>query len=770
MALYILKSACMKKFSGKLLRVFLLLLLTTYYLLQASPAFAQNAQPPDQNPEPCKNAVSADDPKTALTNNFLNNKDGDPPSDLKFTLTKIGKAGDSVSLSRDVQFTVDFSQLQAIFGAENSDYLEGKFQDQAHQNANLTGSSPTELNNYFGSLQKTAPKVMTDNLKINYINYVSTHPHLLEAKNTISDVNGQNPKTIYDMVTQFGSPKPTGQDQETNTWGKYWAKIPVAYNEFYEGKLELQPIVKASTIASFKNGQICPIDTVRTIRFIMPDFFRTAAISGQTNQIMVPKIAQNASNNIALGDLDNSKSLLAQFLEKCFKLATENPLIKNLTNIIKVSMENLNPVKTAYAQSANNGCFTQMTSGKNGSAPYCALPDGQLQSGDTCNNKDDLNKLDKNNGNVICTFNIHWEKTLTIGSSDWDQCAPPDPNDPTTLSCTVTVAIYPNFRIPWVNQIWNNTVYSQDKKPGAYSFFIPNNTVDQNFNVAKLTNLCTSGNQAACSAVSEITGILNENCPNVPTAGLTKFIENDKCSQALLNYKLLSGQTNDPNGLKIIHIGSTDCSESFTRNFALMPKALQDILGTADSCNLTKTAVNQSNATKLNYYIRYGDRSITFTNIGDNNRITALANEAFPDNNIGVKPGCPNGCWTYVYNTSFARGISPLFAITIWWEEGGFGGKLADGSRANSEFGCFPGGNTNQKVDFMTSFNCFLDFTAQHPYNPQDPKGSFTEWMRYFCGPQADPICSNNPRFITNLKTIYSLVAPGRIVNDANQP
>jgi hypothetical protein len=168
----------------------------------------------------------------------------------------------------------------------------------------------------------------------------------------------------------------------------------------------------------------------------------------------------------------------------------------------------------------------------------------------------------------------------------------------------------------------------------------------------------------------------------------------------------------------------------------------------------------------LNYYIRYADTSIEPVNPEG---IKAFANSRYPDNNID-KP-CPGGvtCWDYVIAQSKANKISPAFAIAIWWEEGGFGG-LVNGGRSSAQFGCgyYPD-------NFHGAFNCFLDFTSKtHPYDSADPMGSFTEWVRYFCGPQAEPICSNNPNFISSLEDIYGGkdLAPDKIVyvSDGESP
>lgn len=176
------------------------------------------------------------------------------------------------------------------------------------------------------------------------------------------------------------------------------------------------------------------------------------------------------------------------------------------------------------------------------------------------------------------------------------------------------------------------------------------------------------------------------------------------------------------------------------------------------TCNvLPQDTVVGSEAGDLNYYILYGDTRIGVTDPGV---VKEVGRNNFPSG--GIDKTCPGGitCWDYVIQQSLARGISPAFTIAIWWEEGGFGG-----ANAKSEFGCFPGGNTNLNVAFQQSLDCFLNFTAvEHPYNANDPKSSFLEWARFFCGPGAVPICSNNPNFIRNLQTIYESVAPGRLV------
>lgn len=127
-----------------------------------------------------------------------------------------------------------------------------------------------------------------------------------------------------------------------------------------------------------------------------------------------------------------------------------------------------------------------------------------------------------------------------------------------------------------------------------------------------------------------------------------------------------------------------------------------------------------------------------------------------PDNiKATVKTRWPNSkvynLWDFVVGKSIDAGVNPAFTLTIWIEESG-----ASGVFVRSPFGCFPGGDDSQNVPFDKSLDCFLNFTSQeHP-------GNFEEWVRYFCGPGYDPICSNNPNFISGIKDWYSkLVPPG---------
>lgn len=182
--------------------------------------------------------------------------------------------------------------------------------------------------------------------------------------------------------------------------------------------------------------------------------------------------------------------------------------------------------------------------------------------------------------------------------------------------------------------------------------------------------------------------------------------------------------------------------------------------GTLPQDTIPGTGSGGGGATGLSYFIRYGDTSIQ---VADPTRVRDLAALSWPTNHINDP--CPGGitCWDYVIQESSARGISPAFAITIWYEEGGFGG-----AGAVTEFGCYPPGYSGGQVSLLDSFNCFLNFTAgEHPYNSGDPYQSFYDWVNNFCGPNREYICGpalddptdDNLNFIPNLRSVYESVS-----------
>jgi hypothetical protein len=604
-------------------------LFTLHSSLFTRPVYA--ADPP--NPQPCQNAVATDN----LTDHYITDANGDPPdSNYTFPISGKGVPGSTVTATapNSITYTLDLSKLQAIFADTNSNFNEGSYQNQDHQQAPLVSLDTQNRDNFFGPDQKAAPAVMTDQLRVKYVNYVYNKPTLAESANTITNVSGQNPMTIYDMVQKWGLPQP-GSASWQSTWGPYWVKIPTAYNEYYEGKLEFSAAVGNDWINAVKSGDKCPnpFDSRPPITFIMPNLFRATATTGETNVLIVPKIAQSPENNLMLASAKNVESALASIIQRCVYLASQNPLTKSLKKVISyLDLNKITPVKNAYA-ATNAGCVKVLGDGKSGTAPYCALPAGQLPTGAcTQPNANDPNQLDPNNPNVVCqiTFTFSTQMTLpTSGNGQWDNCT----YSGGTVSCTATVSVWPDFRIPWIGEVWNNTLYSdssesihsvqQTGRPGVYSFFTPDlvlKSAQQPDPLAVLLqgmvdkcqqNPATGPSQPnGCADLMNWAATHNTQYPDLAGC-FTNYLKFDGTFNAAnLNNCLVSitqniisslvklpGQVGGTLGESISNvlgtstgegkqplIGATDCEKMFVRDMALKPLVLQHYQNIDTSC------------------------------------------------------------------------------------------------------------------------------------------------------------------------------------------
>lgn len=483
-----------------------LLALVVSCQLSVASVFAAPAAP---SPKPCEDALLTDKVTKSVT------------TPIERTITKVGKTGTTVAIDEDFQIPIDFSALQAIFAGTNANYLDTE-QNSINRDTDLMSASMQNVNEFHGPAQKMAPLVMTDQLRQKYVGYVYEKPGLPEASNKYSDVNGKNPKTIYELVTDFGLPEPPSwdgdQDKWDKTWASYWDKMPTAVSEFFYGKL---------AFAFAYPVQPCPKRFGRLIYFVMPEFYRTTSLTNQLNQLMVPSAAQSTiEKNDKVNFFDSTigsaaektRNLAADIISACLKPFIDSPLSKALQKAIKISLNFLNPVKNAYAAaiSGNPGlppgkCPTTIIpiqpNGKKGNAPFCSLPENaplvandndanggpQLDraKGENCSDNSDPNKLDGGH-NVVCTFVRHFHDAFMFGKTGsgvdgaFDSCTPPDKDG--NQSCTVTVKLYPMFYIPWLGQVWNNTIYSdkgdfetavfgteqETGRGGIYSFFKPN--------------------------------------------------------------------------------------------------------------------------------------------------------------------------------------------------------------------------------------------------------------------------------------------------------
>lgn len=601
------------------------------------PSAAHAAEP---TPLPCQYPIIDEG---ILTDNWLVDENKKPPPGLhRIKITVIRPAG-LHHISEPVNFTVDFSQLGALFGPTNSNYLEGKFQDEGHRSTNVAGLSPADISKYHGAGQKAAPRAMLDALRVKYVDYVNNNPTLAESGNLFTDFNGQNPKTINDMVVAFGDnpvPPSAGGNKEAwqNGWGKYWDKIPTAYSEFYEAKIvfrEESHILDRDFIQKVLDKEYCPDRLPREIKFVMPEFFRTTATSGQLNQVIVPKAAQSThTNNLILegyqGQSAQSQSVLGKIIDTCLKVFKNNPISESLRKVISFLIDEAWLFPPVLAQSNQseppdpNDCIRILKDGKEGQDPYCALPRDQLEAGESCTNQEDPYKVDKDNPRVICHFKINWEphhnpmRIPDVGPNhnQWDECHPVGRG---LWSCTVEVSIWPIFRIPWQTELWNNTLYSDIKdrepfigspldqvtgRPGVYSFFTPVSIFETE--IEALVRKCrpeTDPQSQACSdlvnlastSIEEWNRLYNSNLedcferflpgPGAPPDSLEqleKCIKNEFASLEKKKPGETDRSTDDDLGRRFI--GGTDCSKEYVWHNALYPKAAQQQFGITNDC------------------------------------------------------------------------------------------------------------------------------------------------------------------------------------------
>jgi len=604
-------------------------------------------QPPEVTqirPNPCEDAVETD----KLTDNYVTDLDGSAPIELNTTITKTGRRGELVTVELNQSYPVDFSQLQALFGYTNSDYLEGRFQDPAHKTADLFSLESAKLNSWRGPEQKSTPKLIIDEMKRKYVEYVYTKRDaqnrlsLPESADTIADIAGQNPKTITELVADYGMPFPPqpGQDRSAwlASWGKYWEKIPTSYNELYKGKLEFAVVGGEKAYQEIQAGQGCAAYVARTVEFNVPDFGRTTLVSDALNQTVVPYAAQSFRDHRTeaqgVGQAP-AGSPLAKVLGFCKKIIVDTPakVLEGLRKVVKITLDFLTPVKTAYAQEENvNTCIKIAYPGKEGVAPYCAVSSDQLIAGDSCTtNKISVNKLNTENPNVECNLVIGSVQAAIGDDRFWDSCTD---NGDGTLTCTTsTVRIYPNFRIPWLAEIWNNTLYSdsqeffsppvqgaktgqnsegevlqantgvnspqQTGRPGFYQAFLPKVVFDELFRpedtqaqVQQLIQECSADPDAPkCEYLKQIVSSCIRD-PGQVDPSLGNVIV--QCMKARWGKNLPGQAASDTvSDIRERFIGGTNCAKHGSRDLALKPDALQNYLGITSQCPVFAAAVTE---------------------------------------------------------------------------------------------------------------------------------------------------------------------------------
>lgn len=637
----------MKKSVYRLSSIIVLSLITFHSSLSTS--FA--AGPPD--PKPCKNPIVDE---KSLVDNYLLDKNGNPLPGLTFNLGEVsgdGENGQSVSVKpQTFSFTVDFSKLQSLFGDSNSNYFEGKAQSEQRRTTNLLGLNSQDLQKFNGPIQKAQPAILVDEQKKNYVKYVYDHNQLAESANKYTDIeNKGTEKTIYDLVTEYGQPQPPKanaskeeKDAWMQTWGKYWAKIPTSYSEFYQGELAFHYIAGDYSLSIFKDpkndkanpdrGATCPNRAIQdTIKFVLPEFARTTQTSDQLNRLIVPKAAQSyqfhpflqTSQTQGSNDNKNLTNPIAGFFDYCWKILSNQTrnVIENFRKSSPVSlkipnlMDIIAPPILAQSQAENPSCIKLLNEAKAGTAPYCPLPlteIARLGSAVSCSNKQDSLNLEQDNHNVVCTFTLTTSHTTYYVTKDDPACTQKNGSE---YTCQVKLYIVPNFRIPWLAAIWNNTLYSdrsdiddptqETGRPGLYSFFTPKAIGDGPITKAELYQLFTDCIQStdlqsvSCSKLFKIFDQLAKDNPNAD-AGCVEVASNPnqlvRCFGTVIGQldKNLPGTADKSSQetAKQRFIGATDCSKQFVRDIALKPKALQTALGIQTECDLNASTAGTS--------------------------------------------------------------------------------------------------------------------------------------------------------------------------------
>jgi len=631
------------------------------YTLYASPVHAQ--APPD--PFPCENPIEPN--PEILTHNWMvnENREPEPQSQLHNKIaTKAGAEHSEVTAEYTFEFTVNFSQMGALFGPTNSDYNEGEYQQEDHKNANISELDQVDISKYNGPVQKAGNQVMLDALRIKYVDYIWRNPHLQEASDEFTNTNGDNPRSIYEMHHDFGEQLPDLDPNTSNPtppsyggnkndwqdkWGQYWSKIPTSYSEYYKAYIQFRAQHKAyenqalvnnsgNLIDQVLRGAHCPYWIDETIAFVMPEYFRTTATTGQVNQIIVPGAAQsNHSNDVILQNKPESQNsvsgkgnLLSTIIDKCLKAFQNNPVsnaLKKVISFVHTNFLSFNVYAEPYFQTGDNpdedynlDCIRILVDGKEGRDPYCALPadqpDGDLEY--TCTNQIDELKRDKNNPNVICTFKIKWKSPIMKleqgeASNQFDVCIP-HPITPDWVICDVAVSLWPIFEIPWQAEIWNNTLFSDKKnlepylgsesqqikgRPGSYSFFTPITVFEDEIDaLLRKCNPLENPNSEACN---EIKTLAHDSGNADFKACVERVLLNPEaltiCAEEVVSNiaKKRPGETDrgSISDLSRRVIGGTDCSKEYVWHNALYPIAAQQVYGIKNACPVESAAASR---------------------------------------------------------------------------------------------------------------------------------------------------------------------------------
>jgi hypothetical protein len=416
--------------------IFCFLFLVTCYLLFVTLSSAiwhlESVYAAGPTPDPCY--VSKPDP--LLTGSTVNippvKYHGDPTNGCK--------------APRFVEVTLDFSIFKSLFSSNNSNYLEGKFQQNSHQQENISStalSNPAKFNYFFGPTQKGFPQIAQDLMKVNYIKYLKNHEQMPEyndtANYTYTDINGQNPRTIYQMVTDFGDPNPPSLGVSSNwdnTWAKYWVKIPTAANDVATGFLQFGYVMPGVRPP-------CGDDLKSNFLINVPQYSRLFQAGTNLNTLLLPQSIRYKAEDTLFPVSDKSASANNSLLGL-------NPSPKNSPESGSVKASALPTCDEQTNGLLGNGekfCMIE-----NGSQGYCSSGDcsGQVV---TCNGE-------------ICTFRL----ALPDAFRSEKVCSPCSGSAPAECELPIVLDAF----IPYLNEAHATTTYENVlKNPGFLNWFSP---------------------------------------------------------------------------------------------------------------------------------------------------------------------------------------------------------------------------------------------------------------------------------------------------------
>lgn len=170
---------------------------------------------------------------------------------------------------------------------------------------------------------------------------------------------------------------------------------------------------------------------------------------------------------------------------------------------------------------------------------------------------------------------------------------------------------------------------------------------------------------------------------------------------------------------------------------------LFNLFNTSTQCppyepNCGSPKVASASTVTLNFFIPFRDNSVTPQDI--------------KDQILRSWPNAQINNWDFIIEEAIRNGWNPAFVLALWIEESG-----AQGVASYSDaLGCAPNQPT---TDISVSLKClFSNFDSY-------TNDQFTAFLARYSGGSAENPFSNNPNFLTNLRSWYEKLVPGGTSN-----